>query len=114
MRIHNRESFYRVLWENVDRNNFLTLTQQEVSKLTGISYQAICEILAEFTALGRVKKYRSRFQLSDPNCFQWGDAYESQRKLYSQGLKEKQALRARRKLTQGGDHLGGASVKASG
>ena len=74
--MHDREQIYRQLWEYADRLGMLTKTQQELAKILGIPYQRLSVICREFQDLGRMKKYRSRFQVVDPDSLTW-EGYRS-------------------------------------
>lgn len=80
--VWKREDFYRTLWELCDRRNFITLTQQEISKLTGVSYQRLSEIMDEYRHFGRARKYGRRFQLKDPDSFDWGEEWQRESEQY--------------------------------
>lgn len=71
----DREKIYRSMWEHTDRMNFLKITQQEFAKEFGIGYQRLSEIVLEFIKCGRIKKFKSRFQLKDPDTLDWGEDY---------------------------------------
>lgn len=76
--LHDRENIYRFLWENSDRHGFIRLSQQEVSKELGVSFQRLHEIYLEFIDLGRMKKFKNRFQVRDPDGFLWDETYSEQ------------------------------------
>ena len=93
MMMHDREQVYRQLWDLRDRNNFVMYSQLELQEKVNIPYQRLSQMFSEFTELGRMRKYRHRFQLSDPDSFEWGEAYEKLRKDYVRRLKEAKRIR---------------------
>lgn len=70
--MHNREALYRAIWENwADRHGMIRGTQQEISKELGLPYQRLSVIFSEWTKEGKLKKFRSKFQMRDPDRFDW-------------------------------------------
>lgn len=75
--MHDRETLFRKIWENyTDRYGMVTLTQQELAKKLEMPYQRLSLIFSEYEALGRLVKSHRRFQLKDPDKFDWGDEFK--------------------------------------
>ena len=69
--LRDREAIYRALWNLTDRHGVIKLSQQETAKEIGFSYQRLSEIYLEFIHLGIMKKFAHRFQLKDPDKYNW-------------------------------------------
>ncbi len=81
-----RQPVYEAMWGLCDANNELSVTQGELAKRLGISYQRMSMIIQEFIALGMMERNGKRFVvLYDPKKVPW-DRYEELRRKYSDQL----------------------------
>jgi hypothetical protein len=89
--MHSREDLYRFLWDNRDQKNVVAISQGDVAKRFGISYQRLSIVMTEFQDIGLVSKYKHQFLLRyDPDKIPWGEQFDNFRASYiSKKNKEK-------------------------
>jgi hypothetical protein len=81
--MHSRESLYRFLWDHRNQKNVVSLSQGEVAKEFGISYQRLSIVMREFLDMGIIVKHSHEFLLRyDPDKIPWGDKFDKFRNGY--------------------------------
>jgi DNA-binding transcriptional regulator GbsR (MarR family) len=88
--MHSREELYKFLWNSRDNRNIVSMSQGEVAKQFGISYQRLSIVMSEFIDMGLVQKYKHQFLLRyDPRKIPWEDFNNLRAKYISHKNKEK-------------------------
>ena len=81
--MHDRESLYRFLWNNRNQKNVVSMSQGDVAKTFGISYQRLSIVMSEFIDMGLVHKHKHEFLLRyNPNKIPWGEDFDKLRASY--------------------------------
>src|SRR5690606_3020332 len=82
--LFNRETVYRFLYDNLDENNNISLSQGEIGGILGMGYQHVSKVFKEFVTLGLMEKTGHKFTpLYEPDRIPW-DKYEVLRRQYSE------------------------------
>lgn len=71
--MYDRETLYRFLYDNLDVNGIVGISQGEVAKHIGVSYQQLSGIMREFIDMGLIDKNGHKFLLVyEPDKIPWG------------------------------------------
>jgi predicted transcriptional regulator len=80
--MYDRESLYRFLYENSNASGIISLSQGEVAKRIGVSYQQLSGIMKEFVEMGLIDKNGHKFLVVyDPDKIPW-DKFKQLRRQY--------------------------------
>lgn len=80
--MHDREQLYRWLYDQCDPSNVIQISQGEVAKRYGISYQRLSIVMKEYQEMGMITKYGHQFTVAyHPDRIPW-DKYLVLRKKY--------------------------------
>lgn len=80
--MYDRESLYRFLHENTNASGIISISQGEVAKHIGVSYQQLSGIMKEFVEMGLIDKNGHKFLVVyDPDKIPW-DKFKQLRKKY--------------------------------
>jgi hypothetical protein len=81
--MHSREKLYRFLWEHRNSKNVVSLSQGDVAKEFGISYQRLSIVMKEFQEIGLIVKHKHEFLLRySPDKIPWGQKFDTFRSSY--------------------------------
>ena len=88
--MYDREKLYRFLSENTDSSGIISMSQGEVAKNVGVSYQQLSEIMREFIDMGLIDKNGHKFLVVyDPDRIPWNKFKELRRRYVKAKLSGK-------------------------